>query len=77
MAKWIELSNGELVNLDRICNIRKYNKTICKGIRYVIEYYSDGVLSSEYYNDEIERGKRFEEIKAMLLNKWDTGNDKL
>ena len=67
MAKWFELNSGELVNLDKIYNIRKYNETMYESKSYNIEYHCEGDIVSEYYNDENERDKRFDEIKAMLL----------
>ena len=72
MAKWIELNTGELVNIDITCNISKHDKWLeCESRRYrydiVYKYNSDAEL--ECFYDEVERDKRFEEIKAMLLDK--------
>ena len=72
MAKWIELNTGELVNLDITCNIRKFDilLDIHSGkYRYEIEYEYNSGTETECFHDEIERDKRFEEIKAMLLDK--------
>ena len=68
MAKWIELNNGELVNLDMIYNIRKYNERTYKSERYNVEYSCERDIVSEYYNNENERDKRFEEVKAILIH---------
>lgn len=67
MAKWIELNNGELVNLDMIYNARKFNERRYNNDTYNIEYFSKSDVVDEIYNDENERDKRFEEIKAMLI----------
>lgn len=70
MAKWIELNNGELVNLDLISNVRKCLEISGNGNIYEIEFNGD-YDAEETYTDEEERDKRFEEIKAMLI-----GSDK-
>lgn len=70
MEKWIELNTGELVNLDITCNIMKYDILLdIQGRRcmYEIEYEYNSDRSIEYFHDKIERDKRFEEIKAMLI----------
>ena len=67
MAKWIELNTGELVNLDMIYNIRKYNERRYSGETYNIEYYCNGDVVSEIYNSENDRDKRFEEVRAILI----------
>ena len=66
MAKWIELNNGELMNLDLISSIRKYLEVRDNGNIYEIEYNGD-YDAEEAYVDEEERNNRFEEIKAMLI----------
>lgn len=81
MPKWIELNNGDLVNIDVICNIRKenyikhrenlYSGEIKEFEKYSIAY--DGSINSNDYEEDFayekDRDKRFEEIKAMLLDK--------
>lgn len=67
MAKWIELNNGELLNLDNVCSIHKY---CYENINeYSICYYSTSMEAGglECYSSEEECDKRFEEIRAMLI----------
>ncbi len=45
MTKWIELNNGELVNLDLISNIRKYFEVKGNGNIYEIEY--NGIIQKK------------------------------
>lgn len=71
MAKWIELNNGWLVNLDNVSNINKYQtKQWDKNVYTIVfcyDYDSDCGYAEEAYENEEERNKRFEEIKAMLI----------
>lgn len=70
MPKWIELNTGEIENLDMVCNIRKYKTLLdntSRRYRYEIEYRNDSDTDYECFNDESERDKRFDEIKAMLI----------
>lgn len=69
MAKWIELNNGELVNLNMIYNIKKETITLTNDYKYSISFCSTSDAVDEIYSDESERDKRFEEIKAMLLDR--------
>ena len=67
MAKWIELNDGRLVNLDNVCSIHKY---CYENINeYSIYYYSPSRETgwAEFYSSEEERDKRFEEVRAMLI----------
>ena len=79
MPKWIELNNGDLVNIDVICNIRKENyikhrENLYSGEIEEFEKYSiayDGSINSNEYEEDFafenDRDKRFEETKSMLI----------
>lgn len=69
MAKWIELNNGELVNLNMIYNIKKETITLTNDYKYSISFCSTSDAVDEIYSDESECDKRFKEIKAMLLDR--------
>lgn len=69
MAEWIELKNGELVNLDNVWNIytEDFEHEHYRN-RYYVRYSnhkSDEVYES--YDSEEKREERFEEIRAMLI----------
>ena len=73
MSKWIEVQNGNLVNLDNVSNIvkyqmRKWDKDIY-SIIFSYSYDSDCGYAEEVFDNEAERDERFEEIKAMLLGR--------
>lgn len=71
MTKWIELDNGNLMNLDNVSKIdkyqvRKWDKDIY-SIIFCYSYDSDCGHTEEVFDSKEDRDKRFEEIKAMLL----------
>lgn len=65
MEKWIELNAGELVNLDNVKEILKSDMMRDNKELFLI-YYDD--IDEHFCNEEM-RDKRFEEIKAILLDK--------
>ncbi len=71
MSKWIEIQNGNLVNLDNVSNINKYQTKRrdknAYSIIFCYSYDSDCGYAKEVFDNEEERDKRFEEIKNMLL----------
>ena len=72
MANWIELNNGDLVNLDRTFCINKYEEISSSGNRYytiIYHYnmsYDHGGYREESFDNKEDRDKRFKEIAAML-----------
>lgn len=74
MAKWLELNNGDFVNLDKVWGICKYDHVYGHGRgrdKYYVRYLLRGCYMSEWYISEEERNERFKEIKAMLIEKFE------